>query len=112
MVPATLYTSSVRTAFGFGRRTSSKIIPFTLAVFAFIPAFIQVGIGAITSGLDADIEFFEHEDYFGYVQIVLVLFCRRRGAGAVGRDQRTGCSRSTSPAPSLGSTTRWRGSPP
>ena len=85
---ATLYTSSVRSAFGFGRRTSSKIIPFTLAVFAFIPAFIQVGIGAITSGLDADIEFFEHEDYFGYVQIVLVLFCAAVAPELVGRDQR------------------------
>ena len=85
---ATLYASSVRSAFGFGRRTSSKIIPITLAVFAFIPAFIQVGLGAITSGLDADIEIFEHEDYFGYVQIVLVLFCAAVAPELVGRDQR------------------------
>ena len=40
---ATLYTSSLRSAFGFGRRTSSKIIPFTLAVFAFIPASSRSG---------------------------------------------------------------------
>jgi ABC-2 type transport system permease protein len=86
---ATLYTSSVRSAFGIGRRTSSKIIPFTLAVFAFIPALIQVGIGAITSGLDADVEIFEHEDYFGYVQIVLVLFCAAVAPELVGRDQRS-----------------------
>jgi ABC-2 type transport system permease protein len=86
---ATLYTSSVRNAFGLGRRTSSKIIPFTLAVFAFIPAIIQVGIGAITSGVDADVEIFKHEDYFGYVQIVLVLFCAAVAPELVGRDQRT-----------------------
>ena len=85
---ATLYASSVRSAFGLGRRTSSKIIPFTLAVFAFIPAFIQVGIGAITSGIDADVEIFKHEDYFGYVQIVLVLFCAAVAPELVGRDQR------------------------
>jgi ABC-2 type transport system permease protein len=85
---ATLYTSSVRSAFGLGRRTSSKIIPFTLAVFAFIPAIIQVGIGAITSGIDADVEIFKHEDYFGYVQIVLVLFCAAVAPELVGRDQR------------------------
>jgi ABC-2 type transport system permease protein len=86
---ATLYTSSVRNAFGLGRRTSSKIIPFTLAVFAFVPAIIQVGIGAITSGVDADVEIFKHEDYFGYVQIVLVLFCAAVAPELVGRDQRT-----------------------
>jgi ABC-2 type transport system permease protein len=86
---ATLYTSSVRSAFGLGRRTSSKIIPFALAVFAFIPAIIQVGIGAITSGVDADVEIFKHEDYFGYVQIVLVLFCAAVAPELVGRDQRT-----------------------
>jgi len=85
---ATLYTASVRSAFGFGRRTSSKIIPFSLAIIAFIPAFIQVGIGAITSGLDADIEFFEHSDYFGYVQLVLILFCAAVAPELVGRDQR------------------------
>ena len=85
---ATLYTSSVRSAFGLGRRTSSKIIPFTLAVLAFVPALIQVGIGAITSGLDADVEIFEHEDYFGYVQIVLVLFCAAVAPELAGRDQR------------------------
>jgi ABC-2 type transport system permease protein len=86
---ATLYTSSVRNAFGLGRRTSSKIIPFTLAVLAFVPAIIQVGIGAITSGVDADVEIFKHEDYFGYVQIVLVLFCAAVAPELVGRDQRT-----------------------
>ncbi|MGH3011618.1 MAG: hypothetical protein ACRDLZ_04350 [Gaiellaceae bacterium] len=85
---ATLYTSSVRTAFGLGRRTSSKIIPFTLAVFAFVPALIQVGVGAITSAGDADVEIFKHEDYFGYVQIVLVLFCAAVAPELVGRDQR------------------------
>jgi ABC-2 type transport system permease protein len=85
---ATLFTSSLRNAFGLGRRTSSKIIPFALAVFAFIPAIIQVGIGAITSGIDADVEIFKHEDYFGYVQIVLVLFCAAVAPELVGRDQR------------------------
>lgn len=84
----TLYASSLRAAFGLGRRTSSKIIPVALAIFAFVPALIQVGIGAITSGVDADVEFFEHEDYFGYVQIVLILFCAAVAPELVGRDQR------------------------
>jgi ABC-2 type transport system permease protein len=84
----TLYASSLRAAFGLGRRTSSKIIPVALAIFAFVPALIQVGIGAITSGVGADVEFFEHQDYFGYVQIVLILFCAAVAPELVGRDQR------------------------
>ncbi len=85
---ATLYASSLRNAFGLGRRTSSKIIPVALAIFAFVPALVQVGIGAITSGVGADVEIFEHEDYFGYVQIVLILFCAAVAPELVGRDQR------------------------
>jgi ABC-2 type transport system permease protein len=84
----TLYVAGIRSAFGFGRRATSKIIPFTLAVFAFIPATIQVGIGAFTSRLDADIELFRHEDYFGYVQVVLILFCAAVAPELVGKDQR------------------------
>lgn len=83
----TLYVSSLRTAFGLGRRTTSKIFPFGLAIVAFVPAVIQLGVGAIT-GLDANIEVFEHEDYFGYVQVVLILFCATVAPELVGRDQR------------------------
>lgn len=84
----TLYVHGLRSAFGLGRRASSKIFPFTLAVFAFIPAIIQLGVGAITSGIDEHVELFKHEDYFGYVQIVLVLFCATVAPELVGRDQR------------------------
>lgn len=84
----TLYLGGMRAAFGLGRRATSKIVPFALAVFAFIPAIVQVGIGAFTSRLDADIELFAHEDYFGYVQIVLILFCAAVAPELVGKDQR------------------------
>ncbi|MDH4340286.1 MAG: ABC transporter permease subunit [Thermoleophilia bacterium] len=84
----TLYASSLRAAFGLGRRTSSKIVPFGLTILAFVPAVIQLGVGAITSGLDANIEIFEHHDYFGYVQIVLVLFAAAVAPELAGRDQR------------------------
>jgi ABC-2 type transport system permease protein len=83
-----LYVSSVRAAFGLGRRTSSKIVPFGLAILAFVPALIQLGVGAITSGVDANIDVFEHHDYFGYVQIVLVLFAAAVAPELAGRDQR------------------------
>lgn len=85
----TLYVHGVRTAFGLGRRTSSKIFPFTLAVFAFVPAIIQLGIGAALSGLDHPVELFRHEDYFSYVRVILVLFCAAVAPELIGRDQRT-----------------------
>jgi hypothetical protein len=53
--------ASVRSAFGFGRRTSSKII---LLRDRRVILLHQVGISAITSGRDADIEFFGRSDYF------------------------------------------------
>ncbi len=84
----TLYAHGLRSAFGLGRRTSSKIFPVTLAVFAFVPAIIQLGVGAIVSGVDQQVDLFKHEDYFTYVRIVLVLFCAAVAPELVGRDQR------------------------
>lgn len=85
----TLYVHGLRTSFGLGRRTSSKIFPFTLAVFAFVPAVIQLGIGAALSGIDHPVELFRHEDYFSYVRVILVLFCAAVAPELIGRDQRT-----------------------
>ncbi len=81
-------SSSLRAAFGLGRKTRSKIVPWGLTVLAFVPAFIQLGVGAVTSGLDVNVEIFEHHDYFGYVQIVLVLFAAAVAPELAGRDQR------------------------
>ncbi len=84
----TLYVHSLRSAFGLGRRATSKIFPFALAVFAFVPAIIQLGVGAIASGVDQHVDLFKHEDYFTYVRIILVLFCATVAPELVGRDQR------------------------
>lgn len=84
----TLYAGGLRSAFGLGRRTSAKVIPFSLVVLAFVPALVQVAVGALTSRLDADVSLFEHQDYFGYVQIILILFCAAVAPELVGRDQR------------------------
>jgi len=85
---ATLYVHALRASFGLGRRATSKIFPFALAIFAFVPALIQLGVAAATSAVDHDIELFAHEDYFTYVRIVLVLFCATVAPELVGRDQR------------------------
>ena len=84
----TLYVHGLRSCFGLGRRATSKIFPWALAIFAFVPAIIQLGVGAIVSGLNQNIEVFKHEDYFTYVRIILVLFCATVAPELVGRDQR------------------------
>jgi ABC-2 type transport system permease protein len=83
-----LYVASLRGAFGLGRRTMSKVFPFGLAVIAFVPALIQLGVAALTSRFADGVEVATHEDYFGYIQIVLILFCAVVASELVGRDQR------------------------
>jgi ABC-2 type transport system permease protein len=84
----TLYVHGLRSCFGLGRRATSKIFPFALAIFAFVPAIIQLGVGAIVSGAAQHVDVFKHEDYFTYVRVVLVLFCATVAPELVGRDQR------------------------
>lgn len=84
----TLYTHGLRSCFGLGRRATSKIFPWALAILAFVPAVIQLGIGAILSGFDQNIEIYKHEDYFTYVRVILVLFCATVASELVGKDQR------------------------
>ena len=84
----TLYVHGLRSAFGLGRRTSSKIFPFGLAIVAFIPAIIQLGVGAIVSGAAHHVDLFRHEDYFRFTRVILVLFCAAVAPELVGRDQR------------------------
>jgi ABC-2 type transport system permease protein len=84
----TLYVQAIRAAFGLGRRATSKIFPFALAIFAFVPAVIQLGVAAIASGVEQHVDLFKHEDYFTFVRIILVLFCATVAPELVGRDQR------------------------
>lgn len=64
-------------------------MPIGFAVVAFIPALVQLGVGALTSAVNADIELISYEDYYGFVQIVLLLFCATAAPELAGRDQRT-----------------------
>jgi ABC-2 type transport system permease protein len=81
-----LYFFSLRAAFGLGRRASSKIIPVAITVIAAIPALIQLGIGAIASG---QVDLIKPENYFGFIQVTVALFCAAVAPEVVGRDQRT-----------------------
>jgi len=83
---AAIYLQGLKGAFGIGRRTSSKIIPIVLAVIVLIPAAIQLGIAALAP---RDISVIKPENYFGFVDIILALFCAAVAPELVGRDQRT-----------------------
>ncbi len=83
---AALYWHSLRGIFGLGRRASSKVIPIGLAILTLIPAAIQLGIAAIASNV---VEVYKAENYYGYIQVTLSLFCAAAAPELVGRDQRT-----------------------
>jgi ABC-2 type transport system permease protein len=81
-----LYLHSMRNVFGIGRSFWAKAGPFGIAILAFIPAVIQLGIAAIAP---EDIEVFEPEDYYGIIGSLLVVFCAIVAPELVGRDQQT-----------------------
>ncbi|HLF79487.1 MAG TPA: ABC transporter permease subunit, partial [Dehalococcoidia bacterium] len=80
-----LFLFSLRAVFGLGRPAWSKVFPWGLAVIASIPALVQLAIAALAP---ADLTLIRHEDYFGYVQVILALFCAVSSPEIVGRDQR------------------------
>lgn len=81
-----LYIYSLRGAFGLGRRATAKIVPFALVILAFLPAVIQLGIGAL---LTEEISLITHVGYYEYVSIIIGLFCASVAPDLVGKDQRT-----------------------
>jgi ABC-2 type transport system permease protein len=83
---AALYWHSLRSAFGLGRRASSKVIPIGLALLTLVPAVIQLGIAAIAANV---VEVYRAENYYGFIQVTLSLFCAAVAPELVGRDQRT-----------------------
>ena len=86
-----LYIHSLRSVFGIGRSLSSKVGPMGLAVIAFIPAIVRLGISAIVPEEIApeEIGLFRPEGYYVMIEIVLAIFCAVVAPELVGRDQRT-----------------------
>lgn len=83
----TLAVHRLRACFGIGRPLSSKVFPIALLVISTLPAVVQLGIGALGA---QDAELIRPEDYYGYIQVVLALFCAAVAPDLVGRDQRSG----------------------
>jgi len=83
-----LYIHSLRGVFGFGRHTSSKIIPIGLTIVALLPAVIQLGWISIAKDTIVASDIFQPSDYYEFVQWPLALFVAAVGPELVGRDQR------------------------
>jgi ABC-2 type transport system permease protein len=77
----------LRACFGIGRPMSAKVFPIMLAVIAFLPAVVQLGVGAL-GARDANV--IRPENYYRFVEVVLALFCAAVAPELVSRDQRSG----------------------
>lgn len=80
-----LYLYTLRGAFGLGRRTSAKIMPIAITIIAFIPAVVQLGIAGLLSD---EVEIIRPENYFGFVEVPVALFCAAVAPEICGRDMR------------------------
>ena len=80
-----LYTYTLRAIFGLGRSAMSKVFPIGLAIIAAVPALIQLAVAAIAP---EEFEYTSPENYFGFVSLVLALFCAVAAPEVIGRDQR------------------------
>jgi len=100
-----LYVYTLRGAFGIGRRASSKIIPIIITVIAFLPALIQLGVAAIVSD---EVDIIRPENYFGFVQVPVALFCAAIAPEITGRTCASGRCRCTSRERWSGGTMPWQ----
>jgi ABC-2 type transport system permease protein len=92
-----LFTHSLRSAYGIGRGARAKIAPLALGGMAVIPAIAIVGVLAMAArfGEGAGEAFSEssplrYDTYFGTMGVFVVLFCAAQAPELFGRDQRHG----------------------
>ncbi len=83
-----LYVLSLRNAFGLGRGTLPKVLAFGLVVLAFIPAVVQVVLAAVVP-ID-EFDFVRPHEYYGFIQVVIILFVAGLSSDLVGNDRRQG----------------------
>lgn len=81
-----LLNMSVRNTFGLGRGPMAKFLAFGLTLFAFFPAVVQLVIGAVVP-VD-DFTFVSPEEFFGRIQVILVLFVAAMASELVGNDRK------------------------
>jgi len=95
-VVAALFWQTLRACYGIGRGARAKIVPFTLAGIALIPAIVAVGIAALIAQAGpggSRLESFSPIKYYTYASVIAVfvmLFCAAQAPELFGRDQRYG----------------------
>ena len=82
-----LYTLSLRNAFGLGRGALPKVVAFGLILLAFIPAIVQLIMAAV---VPIDFEFIRPHEYYEFIQIIMILFVAGLSSDLVGNDRRHG----------------------
>ena len=91
-----LATHSLRTAWGLGRSTRSKIVPVGLLAFALLPSLVALGIAAVVSQIGAPGEAIEalspirYSSLFPIMATLVMLFSAAQAPELFGRDQRDG----------------------
>jgi ABC-2 type transport system permease protein len=80
-----LFSYTLLSIWGIGRSWSAKLFPWGLTVIVLLPALVILGVAALAP---EEFEVAQPEDYFGFVSIVLALFCAATAPDLIGRDQR------------------------
>jgi len=81
-----LATLSLRNTYGLGRGTFPKVLAFGLAAAAMLPAFIIMLIAILVPGDTAGAP--AYDDFFAWVNLVLVVFVAAMASDLVGSDRR------------------------
>jgi ABC-2 type transport system permease protein len=90
-----LFTHSLRSAFGIGRGGRAKIAPIILGGMALLPAIAIVGAMTMVAQFGVGERFasqapIRYETYFSTISTIVVLFCAAQAPELFGRDQRHG----------------------
>jgi ABC-2 type transport system permease protein len=90
-----LFSHSLRSAFGIGRGGRAKIAPIILGGIALLPAIAIVGAMTLAAQFGVGQRFatqapIRYDTYFGSISTIVVLFCAAQAPELFGRDQRHG----------------------
>ena len=86
-----LFVESLRSVWGLGRPMQSKAVPFILAGFYALPAFIQLAFSSVFAQRIAagdQLTLFNYHNYFAGLYFLVFFFCVAQAPELVCRDQR------------------------
>jgi ABC-2 type transport system permease protein len=82
----TLFTFSLRTAYGLGRGDRSKLIPGGILLVVFLPAIIQIGVASATGRP----EFINYAGHLQFTALLLALFAAAQAPEMIVTDRQHG----------------------